>query len=260
MNKILRTILAGIAVPCLIASTAAAADTTSDLDSARSTFIEWSNVKSQLSKESAEWEEEKALLADMVSTSQAELEATEARIAELKDSSTEADSKKAETAQQIEAAKATIAALESRTASQEAKALKLLPLIPEPLAKELQPLLQRLPADAEAAKRAQLSQRIQTVVGILSQLEKFQSNINFFSEIKDVGAGASKEVKTLYFGLAAAYYADATAEHAGYGYPTSDGWQWAPAEGEAAAKIAEAIAIHSNDAPPAFVTLPVAIK
>lgn len=245
---------------CALIGLASHANAASELDDTRSTFIEWTKVKSQISKETSEWKEEKTLLKDMISASESELEMIEKRIVELEQSSTQTDEKKSELSESIAKAKDTASMLEATTAKQEEKARKIVATLPDPLLMDIQPLIQRLPTDEEAAKKMSLSQRVQTVVGILTQVEKFHSQISLVSEIKEVSPGHSKEVKTIYFGLSTAYYADANAQNAGYGYPTEDGWNWAPVSGEPAQRIATAIAIHSNDAPPAFVSLPVEIK
>ncbi|MDQ8204698.1 DUF3450 family protein [Pelagicoccus sp. SDUM812003] len=256
MNNHLRTLIGGTATLCALIGLNA---TAAELDDTRSTFIEWSKVQSQISKESTDWKNEEALLNDMIDASKAELESISKRIEELENSSTEADEKRAELSEKIEEAKATAALLEEAATSYEGVARSVVPLLPEPLKMDIQPLIQRLPKDAEAAKKAPLSQRIQTVVGILTQVEKFHSQISMVSEIKEVEPGVSKEVKTIYFGLSVAYYADANAENAGYGHPTPEGWTWTTVAGDEAMSIADAIAIHSNDAPPAFVTLPIEI-
>lgn len=256
MNNNLKTLLGGTAILCALTGSSI---TAGELDVARSTFIEWSKVQSQISKESTDWKNEEALLKDMIDASTAELESIEGRLKQLENSSTEADRKRADVTEDIEKAKSTSALLEEGASNYERAARSLIPLLPDPLKMDIQPLIQRLPINDETAQKVPLSQRIQTVVGILTQVEKFHSQISMVSEIKEVESGVSKEVKTIYFGLTVAYYADANAENAGYGHPAGDGWTWTKVEGEAAMNIAEAIAIHSNDSPPAFVTLPIEI-
>lgn len=256
MNHHKRTLVKGIIPFCALIGLHVSA---AELDDTRSTFIEWSKVQSQISKEASDWKNEETLLEDMIGASNAELESINERIDELKNSSTETDDKKAELVTEIDEAKATATLLEEGAFNYEALARSVLPLLPDSLKSDIQPLIQRLPEDAEAAEKVPLSQRIQTVVGILTQVEKFHSQISMVSEVKELESGVSKEVNTIYFGLSVAYFADASAENAGYGYPTEDGWSWTTVSGETAQNIASAIAIRSNDAPPAFVTLPIEI-
>ena len=231
----------------------------SELEDARAAFIEWSKVKSQLSKEKADWVDEEALLEDMILTSEAELGSLEERIEELENGSSASDKQKGVLLEEINEAKKTSSHLQDGVSEYEKYLIDLLPKLPEPLKRDLQQLTQRLPYDAKKAERLALSQRFQTVVGILAQIEKFHSQISLVSEIKETESGKAKEVKTIYFGLSHAYFADAGAEYAGFGYPQGDGWKRTSVSGEIAENIAKAIAVNQNDEPPVFVSLPIKI-
>lgn len=231
----------------------------SNLEDTRAAFIEWSKVKSQLSKEKADWVDEEALLEDMILTSESELSSLEENIEELENGSSAADQQKGVLLEEINEAKKISSRLQDGISEYEKYLIDLLPKLPEPLKRDLQQLTQRLPYDVEKAERLALSQRFQTVVGILAQIEKFHSQISLVSEIKETDSGKSKEVKTIYFGLSHAYFADAGAEYAGFGYPLGDGWKWTSVSGEIAENIAKAIAVNQNDEPPVFVSLPIKI-
>lgn len=246
---------AGAGLVCALGATTLHAN----LEEARSLLTEWSRVQTLISKESTLWEEEKTTLEDTIETAEAELSLLDEKIAELESSSTEAEKQKAEIATKIETAKSTSGALTEKLATAETEVWGLIGYLPDSLKDGIAPFIQRLPKTGDESSLP-LAQRIQTVVGILAQVEKFQSNLTLVSEIKEVGGTQAAEVKTLYYGLAMAYYADATGSRAGYGYPTAEGWQWTPAEGDLATRITRAIAIHENTAEPAFVTLPVEIN
>lgn len=248
-----------IASACAWGALAATVSAAEDLDRARTAYAEWARVKSQTSAERSEWRREQALLTDTLAAAQAELAALDERIGELHGQSTEADKRRAELTAEIAETKTTAGSLASRVAEAETALQALLPVLPPPLLAELQPVLQRLPADP-AATTLPLGQRVQTIAVALGQIEKFNSNYAIVSEIRDLGAGRSVEVKTLYLGLAAAFYADAAGTAAGHGAAGASGWDWKPADAETAARIALAIAIHENTKPPAFVSLPVEIR
>lgn len=229
------------------------------LEQARAALVEWSRVTTLISRERSEWMREKNMLADTLAAAKTEVSLLEEKIDSLNALSTEADRQRVEISSQIETAKEASASLAESATVGEMEIRNLVPLLPETLRAELHPLLQRLPENSDATKLP-VSQRIQTLVGLLTQIEKFNSNINVVSEIKEVADGTSVEVKTLYFGLAAAFFSDASGFNAGYGFPTHNGWQWKAAEGNTAARIANAIAISENAAEPAFVTLPIEIN
>ena len=76
---------------------------------------------------------------------------------------------------------------------------------------------------------------MQNVVGILSQADKFNTTLTATSESREIEGGKVVEVRTLYWGLATAYYVDASGEYAGIGYTGPDGWEWPQIEGKGAA-------------------------
>lgn len=243
-----------LAVCCLIASHVRA-----DVGEARNAFAEWARVKSQVAQEKSDWARERALLADTLATARAETEALEKRISEIKSSSTQADTRRAELTAAIDEARGSSDALAQVISGAEAEIRSLLPVLPAPLTAELQPLLARLPADGKAA-RLPISQRLQTIAALLAQIEKFSTGLSLMSEIRTLADGQAREVKTLYFGLGAAFFSDASGTISGYGSAGPTGWDWKTAEGDTALRISRAIAIHENTQPPAFVALPVEIK
>jgi len=230
-----------------------------DTERARTAYTEWSRVMTQLSQERAEWVREKAMIADTLAAGRAEAQAIDQRIAEINATASETDRKRGELTAQIDEAKATAEILATRVGEFEQRVRALLPLLPDATRAELQPAIQMLPTDPKATK-VPLSQRASTVVMLLAQIDKFNSGINLVSEIRDLGDGRTVEVKTIYFGLATAYFADANLTTAGYGTPGPQGWEWKPADTKTAEQIALAIAMHENAKPPAFVNLPVVIR
>lgn len=230
-----------------------------DTTQARQAYTEWARVMTQLSREQTDWMQEKTTISDTIAAGNAELAAIDQRIAELKASSTEADTKRAAVNEKIAAARSTAEGLAARVSDFEQKVRALLPLLPEIVRAELAPAIQSLP-DNPATTKVPLYNRAANVVMLLAQIDKFNSNINLLSEIRDLGNGRTVEVKTLYFGLAAAYFADASLTTAGYGSPGPQGWEWKPAEPATAQQIGLAIAMHENTRPPAFVELPVVIR
>ncbi len=118
--------------------------------------------------------------------------------------------------------------------------------------------IKRLPADSSDTKLS-VSQRAQTIVAILSEVDKFNGAITVTPEIRRNPSGAEVQVKTLYLGLAQAWFVDQEGTFAGVGTPGASGWEWT-SQPELAAKVAKAIAIYENAQPAAFVGLPVKIQ
>ena len=88
--------------------------------------------------------------------------------------------------------------------------------------------------------------------------DKFNSGVQREAEIRDVD-GSQAEVETLYFGLAAAYFANAEGTYGGIGFPGPDGWTWELKTAEAPA-ISRLIGVYTGQREAEFVPVPATIR
>jgi hypothetical protein len=139
----------------------------------------------------------------------------------------------------------------------EARVREFAPQLPVPLQDILKPLLARLPADSANTKML-AAERVQILVGVLNELDKFNNAVNVFSEKRKNARGEEVAVQTIYVGLGAAYFVNDTADFAGIGTPEKDGWQWT-LKPELAPTVQEAVKIYRNEHTARFLTLPVTI-
>jgi hypothetical protein len=130
--------------------------------------------------------------------------------------------------------------------------------LPGVLIERLKPLTERLPENPEHT-RMKATERLQTLVGVLNEIDKFASSLSVESEIRKTAEGKEVEVQTLYVGLAQAYFVGESGQFAGVGTPGESGWVWSRQEG-LAGPVQRAIAVYRNQQPPAFVALPVIVK
>ncbi|MDP4880188.1 MAG: DUF3450 domain-containing protein, partial [Opitutales bacterium] len=126
--------------------------------------------------------------------------------------------------------------------------------LPAPLVNKIKPLIRRLPDDP-ANTELSLGERVQNIVGILSQADKFNTTITMTSESRTIDGGKTIEVRTLYWGLAAAYYVDASGEYAGIGKPSKDGWEW-PQIKDAGPQIKKLLDVYEGSEDIQFVEVP----
>lgn len=224
---------------------------------ARDVYKDYIEVRKLIGEESASWQAEKIALADMIAVLKAEVAQIEEVMTTLRGSATAADEKRTALHQRLEAAREISTAFNGTITSFEQQLQSLAVRLPEPLHNELQPLLARLPEDP-ANTRLGYSQRLQTVIGVLAQADKFNTDVKYISEVKTVG-GESVEVQTIYLGLGAALFTDASRGYAGYGHPGSDGWNWSVVSGAEAAAIADSIDIYLSRKSPAFVSVPLLV-
>lgn len=227
-------------------------------DETKSVVTQWAETENLISKELNDWKKEKAILEELESMLAIEKESLAEKIELAKESATEADKKRAEVLSRKEKLDAATTVTLEGIKRLEAKARELVPFMPETFKQSVAPLLRQLPT---AGQKTELSNsiRLRNVVGLLSQANKFDNVISLETETKSFGDGTSKQVRSLYFGFAIAYYSDATGANAGYGYPTASGWVWkeAPEHGQA---IRDGIAMYEKGKQAEFVTLPVVVN
>lgn len=225
----------------------------------REVWKEWSRIRSLISEEKAQWEREEQSIADALNVSRQETELLKGKLTTLNEGSTGNEKARADLLDKISESKTNMTVFTEAIGRLEGTVRELTPVLPTHLKAELAPVLQRIPAEGKPTQLP-VSQRMQTVVAFLAQLDRFNSTPSLVSEIREVEPGKSLEVQTLYFGLGIAYYSDPAGTFAGWGQPTLEGWKWTKAEADGGKKIAEAIAIHQNQKQPAFVALPIKVE
>jgi hypothetical protein len=131
---------------------------------------------------------------------------------------------------------------------------------PSPLLVKVTPLLQNIPEDVSRTKKV-LGQRLLTVLGILSQADKFNGTLTLQTNARDVsGTGVQERVTTLYWGLAFAVYVDDAGKFAGMGLPGPEGWEWST-RNESASDVRRFIATYAGESDQLdFVNIPVEIR
>ncbi|MGH0031989.1 MAG: DUF3450 family protein [Myxococcota bacterium] len=209
-----------LALLVTIASSAAADD------GFRAKIEKWVETRQILSEEKSEWEVERETLEatrDLLAT---EKRALEAEIAELEETATSADEERRDLLLDRGGYQRSAALLEQRMQAMEGEVRALVPRLPEPLQKKLEPLLVQIPDDPETTRLA-LGQRLMNVLGVLAQAEKFDDTATFVAETREVADGRKMQVRTLYWGLGQAVYVDAQGGSAGTGRPGAAGWEFA---------------------------------
>lgn len=247
--------LALAAALCLLAPHAVSArQDVPDVEATRDALDRWMQTRGLISREKSDWALGRQVLEERAGVLEREIEELRLRADEARKGIVEAESKRAE----LEAEKAGLAgasqSLARRVAAFEGRTLSLLDKCPEPIRERVRIFSQRIPLDPAQAG-ASLSERYQFVIATLNEINRFQREISVASEVRELPGGGSAEVTVLYAGLGQAWYVGADGVTAGIGGEGPQGWTWRPAP-EAAAQIAQAIAILQNEQVAAFVQLP----
>jgi hypothetical protein len=139
----------------------------------------------------------------------------------------------------------------------EAEVRRLHKSLPEPTQKRLQLLYQRIPDDSATA-HVTVAERFQNVIGILNEVNKDNNDLKVEYEVRTLSDGKPSEVRTLYVGLAQAFYVSPNGE-AGIGRPEAGGWKWQPLN-SIAPDILTALDIIQGKHSPEFISLPMSIQ
>ncbi len=228
-----------------------------NLESTRNVLDQWVQTKQIISKEKSDWRLEQSILSDTQKLLSSELNRLETALEDLKSSATAADEDRSKLTAQKEAFTEASAVVEGSIQKLEVQMKRVVKTLPSPLVEKIKPLIRRLPKDSANTKLS-LGERVQNIVGILSQADKFNATITQTSESRELNSGKIVEVRTLYWGLAMAYYVDASGAYAGIGHPGEDGWEWPQIEG-AGPHIKQLLAVYEGSEEIQFVAVPARI-
>jgi hypothetical protein len=223
-------------------------------EAARDTLGKWVETNQLMSKERSDWKIEASILKDTEQLLSNELLRLTQALEDLNDSATAADQERSQLAEQKEARAAAAQRVQARLGSLEQQLTAILPALPAALVDPIKPLIRRLPSDP-AATTLSIGERVQTLVGMLSQAEKFNSTLTITSESRQIKGGPLIEVRTLYWGLAQAYFVDQSGDYAGIGVPTQNGWEWTRVD-SAGPEIQRLFEVYAGSAEIQFVAVP----
>ena len=249
-------------IPLLVAAIAlsrtSVAQSQTKFDEARTALDKWVETRQLISKEKADWQTEKETLQETVGLLEKENQLLDEQITKLETTTTQADKERDRLIEENQALSTAAATIRTTVAQLEKRVLELSKSFPPPLMERIEPLFKRIPNNP-ATTRLSLGERMQNIIGILSETDKFNGNITLVTELKKDPSGAEISVKTVYLGLGAAFFVDHAGRFAGVGVATHDGWTWTPAN-ELAPRIAKVIFVYENAAAAEFVQMPITIK
>ncbi len=228
------------------------------LEEIRANIDKWVETRQLLAKTRSEWATAKETLQQSIGLIEKEVKLIDERITQTRETASQADRDRLVLLDENERLSKASAAVQAVLADLERQTTNLAAQLPLPLQERIMPLIKRVPNHPDQS-RLSVSERMQNIVGILSEVDKFNNAISVFPELRRNSAEVEVQVKTLYVGLGAAFFADKTGEYGGVGVPTATGWEWTP-KPEIAADVARAIAIYENTETAQFVKLPVTVQ
>ncbi len=230
----------------------------SPLESSQTAFDRWVDLQQSIAGEKSEWAVEKEYLGEEIRLLREEIEALTEKENQLKKSTDtiEADLKKI--ADENESLKNASTVVEQKLPDLEKGILELNKTFPVALQSIVETLVNRLPKEG-ASNVPGVSERLQVVVGVLGQVDKFNGQLSVQTEVQTSESGDRIQVRVLYLGLAQAWFVNQDGKLAGHGKPGATGWIWTR-DDSLAPIINQAIAIHENTAVANYVNLPVSVN
>lgn len=223
----------------------------------RSTLKEWVELKKIVSEEKNKWVVEKQSLNESIDLLKDEIRKIEEAIVEYESEASDADKVREDLTQQENELKQASAIVKETIVDLEAEMLEIIKYLPETLQEKVAIPTSRIPKTQREIDASRLTDRILNVIAILTEIEKFNSQVSVVNEIRDI-SGERVRVDTLYIGLAVAYYVDGTGSEAGYMVPAKDGWERVE-DNTLASDIADAVAMQRREGTIRFVDLPFSI-
>lgn len=224
----------------------------------RSALQKWVETRQMTSKLRADWTADKELLLESIKMFEREIKNLDEQMAKVGTGNDQVAKERAEQEKLEVQYKATLEKVKALILDLERKTLAMAKTFPPPLAEKLDQFTKRIPENPAESKLT-VGQRLQPLVAILTEADKFNSAIAVASELRKNEAGNVVQVRTMYLGLAQAYFTDKEGKFAGVGTPAADGWKWTN-DSSLAPVITKAIAVYENAQPAAFVSLPAKIQ
>lgn len=223
----------------------------------RSTLEKWVETRQLISRTRADWLNSKEMLQQNAQLFERELQAVREQSAKLTTNNSQIDKERREAESAKQAAEESLGRARLFASEFETQVRALVPSFPAPLQEALKPLLLRIPTDANTKMTS--AERMQVLVGILNEVDKFNSAISVFNEKQRNAKGEEMAVETVYVGLGAAYFANEAGDFAGLGSPGANGWEW-QMRNDLGPSVREVIRIYRNEHPAQFVSLPAVIR
>lgn len=228
------------------------------INDTRSTLEKWVETRQLVSRTRSEWQSDKEMLQQTVELLNRELKGVSENMSKLSTNSVQADKERLEAEASLKASRESLDKAKEFATRFEEQIRGFMPRLPLPLQDLVKPLLNRLPTDSANTKMLS-TERIQVIVGILNEVDKFNNAVSVFNEKRKNEKGEEVAVETVYVGLGAAYFVNEAGNFAGFGSPNASGWEWKVQPG-LASSVREAIQIYRNEKAARFIALPATVK
>lgn len=230
-----------------------------ELEKTRTALEEWVELRKLISEEENVWRAEKETIQSSIELIKSETERIDKEIKDAEESATAAVKRRQELNDENQALKDAASTVVGAIPKLEERIVALAESFPEDLRSKIAPLFQRIPKKG-VGTRAGAGERLQNIVGILGEVEKFNRTITKTSELQKLPNGDNAQVDTIYLGLSVAFFVDGKNTYAGILRPAKGAWVVEP-RNDLAGAIRKVVEMYTGNQPEAeFIALPVEIK
>ena len=231
----------------------------SKFDKARAHIEKWVETRQLIASRDADWRVERESIGQSIGLLQREIDLLKAEIDKSEQVDSEADAEKKRITLNLGELKKANQVVDAALWGMERQTLALIARFPEPLRDRISNVRSRIPLEKKDLRGRSAAERMQNVVAVLNEADRFNSAITLAIEVRKDPDGKDRQVQVLYLGVGQAYFADQGGTFAGTGVPAAKGWEWSAnaALGKAIRKV---IDIYENERGAEFVPVPVNIQ
>jgi hypothetical protein len=231
----------------------------SKFEEARTHIEKWVQTRQLIARRDADWRVERQNIGQSVGLLQREIDLLKEAIDKSEQVDSEADAEKKRITLSLEDLKKANKVVDAALWGMERQALALMTSFPDPLKDRTSNVRSRIPLKKEDLRGRSAAERMQNVVAMLNEADRFNSAITLAIEVRKDAEGKDRQVQALYLGLGHAYYADQSGSFAGVGVPGAEGWTWT-VNAELGSTIRKVIDIYENERKAEFIAIPVNIQ
>ena len=226
---------------------------------ARTHIEKWVQTRQLIAKRNADWRVERESIGQTIGLLQREIDLLKEAIDKSEQVDSESDAEKKRITLSLEDLKKANNVVDAALWGMERQALALMALFPDPLKDRTSNVRSRIPLEKKDLRGRSAAERMQNVVAMLNEADRFNSAITLAIEVRKDAEGKDRQVQALYLGLGHAYYSDQGGSFAGVGVPGETDWTWEE-KPELGSTIRKVIDIYENERSAEFVPVPVNIK
>ena len=231
----------------------------SKFEEARTHIEKWGQTRQLIARRNADWRVERESIGQTIGLLQREIDLLKEAIDKSGQVDSEADAEKKRITLSLEDLKKANKVVDAVLWGMERQALALIARFPDPLKDRTSNVRSRIPLEKKDLRGRSAAERMQNVVAMLNEADRFNSAITLAIEVRKDAEGKDRQVQALYLGLGHAYYADQGGSFAGVGVPGAEGWTWTVDAG-LGSTIRKVIDIYENERSAEFVPVPVNIQ